>query len=76
MILPYLVLPTIIGLELVRNLTLHVMWKRKVGSRDCELRFDLFDSDAMIDEAEEANGLRCFQQLFNDLWSAVIEIWD
>lgn len=70
----YLVLPTIVGLELVRDLTLHIVWKCKVGSRDRKLRFDLLNTDAMVYEAEEANGLGCLQQLSDNLWSAVFEV--
>jgi hypothetical protein len=57
----YLVFPPIIGLELVRNLSLDIVRKIEVGFGEFELGIDLVYSDAMVDKTEEANSLGGFE---------------
>jgi hypothetical protein len=54
---PYFVFPPIVGLKLVRNLSLDIVRKVEVGLGDLELSIDLVYGDAVVDETEEADGL-------------------
>jgi hypothetical protein len=71
---PYFVFPPIVGLELVRNLSLDIARKVEVGFGDLKLSIDLVYSDAVVDETEEADGLGGLEQLLDNLRLPSVEI--
>lgn len=70
----YLVLPAIVGLETVGDLSLHIMRKFEVSFGDFKLGVDFIDSYAVVHKTEEADGLGRLEQLLDNLGPAVVEI--
>lgn len=71
---PYLILPAIVSLKLMWDLPLHLVRKFEVGFGYLELSVDLIHGNAVVHQAEEADGLGRFEQLLDDFCSAVVEV--
>ena len=70
----HFVLPTVVALDVVWNLGLHIVWKAEIRLGGLELSIDLLNGDAVVNQGKEACVLACLDKLLGDIFFACVKV--